>query len=583
LTNINKKPLLKEGRRKMKNIDFNQQVLSTDVLVIGGGIAGLTAAITVKETNPDAEVLIVEKQTSGYSGKANRGGGVLQYFDFNRVKPIEFVAYHANAVGAFLGDQEQMLRYVSMNHEMIDKLEEWGVKVPYNEDGSLKVIPTGPMTGMIGVDLDITVRVRRTAEKKGVKIIDKVTISDILTNEGEACGAVGYSILDGTFYVVKAKTVILATGSQNYRVINMWSNGRGDGIAAAYRAGAEMRNAEFGSFAQLFKVNSHHELVFNENCLYNALDENITKNFRWFPEADINSNAIAEWYNQMSAGKGPIYMRPEECPMTKDDEVLFTTDLIWSRPYGLKLWRTIYEKCHRVDVDNEVAPGFLGEQSPVKVNHDMETSIPRLFAIGDVSYSGSCAAGAVPAPPGRNRGSGILNAVFAGLIAGEKCVGYAKQSEEASLSEAQVEAYRQRAYAPLLREEGFTAKEVIQELQAIIAPVENSIYMSEHRINIALRKLEKVKAKLSQLKAEDFHYLLSCHEAEAMVLSAELFFRTALLRKESRGWFLREDYPSMDNENWLRWITVKNVDGVMSFATEEVPLEKYPIKPPVHA
>lgn len=563
----------------MKNIECSEQVLSTDVLVIGGGIAGLTAAIIAKETNPNLDVLIVEKQTTGYSGKANRGGGVLQYFDFDRVKPIEFVAYHANAVGCFLGDQEQMLKYVSMNHLMIDKLKDWGVKIPYNEDGTLRVFSTGPMTGMIGVDLDITIQVRRTAEKKGVKIIDKVTISDLLTNNGEISGATGYSILDGTFYVIKAKTVILATGSQNYRVMNMWANGRGDGIAAAYRAGAEMRNAEFGNFAQLFKVKSHHELVFNENVLYNRLDENITTNFRWFPEADINSNAIAEWYKQMSLGRGPIHMRPEECPLTQGDEVMFTTNDMWVRPYGLKLWKTIYEKCHQVDTDNEVAPGFLGEQSPVKVNHDMETTIPRLFAIGDVSYAGSAAAGAVPAPPGRNRGSGILNAVFAGIIAGEKSAMYVEKAEEAILVDEQVEACRVRAFAPLCREEGITAKEVIQDVQAIIAPVENSIYISEHRINIALRKLEKVKGKLTRLKAEDYHGLLSCHEAEAMVLSAEMFFRAALLRKESRGWFLREDYPGVDNQNWLKWITVKEVDGEMVFDTEDVPVEKYPIKP----
>lgn len=565
----------------MENIKSNQQVLSTDVLIIGGGIAGLAAAITIKETNNNTDVLIVEKQTCGYSGKANRGGGVLQYFDFDRIKPIEFVGYHANAVGCFLGDQEQMIKYVSMNHKMIDKLIEWGVNIPCKEDGSLKIIPTGPMTGMIGVDLDITLRVRRTAEKKGVKIIDKVTISDLLTNEGEITGATGYSILDGTFYVIKAKSVILATGSQNYRVINMWANGRGDGIAAAYRAGAEMRNAEIGNFAQLFKVNSHHELVFNENCMYNALDENITKNFRWFPEADINSNAIAEWYNQTAAGKGPIYMRPESCPMTKDDEVLFTTNYVWERPYGLKFWKKIYEKCEKVDVDNEIAPGFLGEQSPVKVNHDMETTISRLFAIGDVSYAGSTVAGAVPAPPGRNRGSGILNAVFAGLIAGEKSAEYAENVEGLDILENQIEVCKERAFAPLYREAGFTAKEVIQELQAIIAPVENSVYMSEHRLNIALRKLEKVKMKISELKAIDYHGLLSCHEAEAMVLSAEMFFKAALLRKESRGWFLREDYPNIDNENWLKWITLKNVDGEMTFDTEDVPIERYPIKPRV--
>ncbi|GAU76873.1 FAD-binding protein [Fusibacter sp. 3D3] len=553
--------------------------LKTDILIAGGGIAGLTAAVIAKEKNPECEVLIIEKQTCGYSGKANRGGGVLQYFDLNRIKPIEFVAYHANSVGCFLGDQEQMLKYVSLNNTMIHKLEEWGVKIPRNEEGSLKIVPTGPMTGMVGVDLDITIQVRRTAEKKGVKIIDKVTLSDLLVKNNQAIGATAYSILEGTFYTIQAKSVILATGSQNYRIVNMWANGRGDGIAAAYRAGVEMRNAEFGNFAQLFKVASHHELVFNENCLYNVQDENITKNFRLFPEADINSDALAEWYNQMSAGKGPISMKPETCPMTKDDEVLFTTSNIWERPYGLKFWQTIYRKCHEVDVNNEVAPGFLGEQSPVKVGRNMETTVNHLYAIGDMSYAGSCIAGAVPAPPGRNRGSGILNAVFAGIVAAEKTVEALPTCVYQELDENQVKAQRERTFAPLERSSGITAKELIQEVQRIIAPVENSIYMTDQRLGICLRKIEAIKAKVDQLKADDYHALLSCHEAEAMVLSAEMFFKAALMRKETRGWFRREDYPGRDHKNGLKWITIKNQMGEMVMGTEAVPVEKYPIKP----
>lgn len=556
----------------------NKVALKADILVVGGGIAGLTAAIIAKENSPESEVLILEKQTSGYSGKANRGGGVLQYFDFNRVKPIEFVAYHANAVGCFLGDQIQMLKYVSMNNEMIDKLVSWGVKVPKNEDGSLCIIPTGPMTGMVGVDLDITIQVRRTAEKLGIKIMDKVTVSDLLVNDDTVAGANAYSILDGTFYTVGAKAVIMATGSQNYRVINMWSSGRGDGIAAAYRAGAEMRNAEFGNFAQLFKVKSHHELVFNENCLYNAYGENITKNFRMFPEADINSDAFAQWYEQMSAGKGPIHMRPETCPMTKDDEILFTTSHVWERPYGLKFWQTIYKKCHSVDVDNEVAPGFLGEQSPVKVDRNMETTIKNLYAIGDMSYAGSAAAGAVPAPPGRNRGSGILNGVFAGILAGTKVAGEVNNLTYNQIDEEQVNSNEFRAFEPLRREDGITAKELITEVQSIIAPVENSIYMSDQRLGICLRKIEKTKSKVALLKAEDYHGLLSCHEAESMVLAAEMFFRAALMRKETRGWFRREDYPTQDRENWLKWITLRNHDGQMVMGTENVPISEYPIK-----
>ena len=78
----------------------------------------------------------------------------------------------------------------------------------------------------------------------------------------------------------------------------------------------------------------------------------------------------------------------------------------------------------------------------------------------------------------------------------------------------------------------------------------------------------------------EWHYLLTCHEAEAMVLSAEMQFRAASMRKESRGWFLREDYPQMDNENWLKWITVQNKDGEMVFDTQDIPINEYPVQPP---
>lgn len=561
----------------MNDSNYKKIEITTDVLVIGGGIAGLSAAVSIKEKASETEVLIVEKQTAGYSGKANKGGGVLQYFDLNKTKPEAFVAYHANSVGCFLGDQELMHKYVSMNNDMIDKLIDWGVKVPLKDDGTINVFPTGPMVGMIGVDLDITVKVRKTARKKGVKIMDKVTISDLLTNNGRITGATGYSILDGTFYTIKAKSVILATGSQNYRIGPMWSSGRGDGIAAAYRAGAVMRNPEFGNFAQLYRTGSYHEVVFGENVMYNALGDNITKNFRRFPEADINSNGVAEWYKQMSIGKGPIYIHPEESELTRNETMMFT---LWDRPYGLPFWKANFEKAEAVDKDWEVIPSFAGEQSPIKVDHDMQTTIEGLFAIGDASYCGSTAPGAVPAPPGRNRGSGILNAVFAAIVCSDKAVKIALEPEEPVLDQNQVKQCIERAYAPLLREKGVKAREVIEWVQNALCPMEYSVYMSEPRLNIALRKINKARQLVQNLKAVDFHDLLSCHEAEAMVLSAEMQLKGSLLRKESRGWFMREDYPKMDNANWLKWITVKDLDGEMIFDTEDVPIDKWPIKPP---
>lgn len=562
----------------MQDYTYGIENLTTDVLVIGGGIGGLSAAVTLKEINPKLEVLIVEKQTTGYAGKANKGGGVLQYFDLEHIDPKDFVAYHAHAVGCYLGDQELMLKYVAMNNMILDKLVEWGAKLPFDENGKYNVFPTGPMSSMIGVDLDITLKIRKTAEGRGVKIIDKIAVSDLLTTSDKISGAVGYSLLDGKFYTFAAKAVILATGSQNYRIGPMWGSGRGDGIAAAYRAGAQMRNPEFGNFAQLMRAKSHQEVVFGENVMYNTLGDNITKNFRRFPEADISSTAIAEWYNQMSAGKGPITLHPWESEMTRNESMMFT---MWDRPYGLPFWKANFEKAEAVDSDDEVCPLLIGEQSPVKVGHDMQTTIQGLYAIGDASYCGSTAPGAVPAPPGRNRGSGILNAVFAGLISGEGAGEYARSKAALPLSLEQIEACAGRAYAPLNRPQGCDPKEVIALIQKAVGPMEYAVYMSQHRIDIARRIVAAARAKVSEMSAKDFHGLLTCHEAEAMVLSAEMQFGAADMRKESRGWFLREDYPQMDNQNWLKWITVQNINGKMVFATEDVPYESWPVKPPV--
>lgn len=552
---------------------YGHENLRADILIIGGGVAGLTAAISLKEINPELDVLVVEKQTAGYSGKACRGGGVLQYFDFDKITPEQFVEYHVHNIGCYLGDQELLLKYVSMNNHMLDKLVEWDAKLPKRADGSYAVIPTGPMTGIIGVDLDITIRLRRTAEKMGVKFLDKVTVSDLLTAGNKIAGATGYSILDGTFYTFNAKSVILATGSQNYRIGPMWGSGRGDGIAAAYRAGAEMRNPEFGNFAQLVRVRSHREVVYGENYMYNQLDEHITKNFRSGPEPDISSSAIAEWFMQMSMAKGPIILKPENNGGSLES--------MWDRPFGAPFWRLNEEWAEKVDEDWEVCPMFIGEQSPVKVDHNMQTTIPGLYAIGDASYCGSAAPGAVPAPPGRNRGSGILNAVFSGIVCAQSAAENANNSLLPPMDKAQVEDCMARAYAPLLRESGCNAKDVIRYIHKAVGPMERSVYMSDHRIATALRYVEKAKELAGSMKASDFHDLLACHEANAMVLSAEMQFRAAAMRTESRGWFLREDYPEMDNKNWLKWIIVKKEGDTMKFSTEAVPYDKWPIKPNV--
>lgn len=560
--------------RGMK-MEITQKDMKCDVLIVGGGIGGLVCAVETKEQFPELDVLIIEKQFAGYSGKANKGGGMMQFFQLDRITPLDFLKFHVNEIGAYLGDQELMLKYVNMNQELLDKLDRWGVVMPRGEDGKYMLMPTGPFTSMISVDLDLCLNMRKKAEQLGVRIQDKTALVDLYVHDNQVCGAAACSSLDdGTFYTISASQVVLATGSQNYRMGSLWGSGRGDGIAAAYRVGAKMRNPEFGNFAQLVKAKSHNEVVFGENFMYNANNEFITKNFTDKRQTDIPSVAIREWYRCMQNGTGPVHL--DYGPPKKDQAAV---NVEWKREYGQKFRDLKFGYSDRIDKDLEVCPMLIGEQSCIYVDHDMKTSVNGLYAIGDCSYSGSAVPGAVPAPPARNRGSGILNAVFSGVLCG-RAVAASKPQEPASIEDDEKCRCMEMFYAPLKKEEGCSAKDVIALVQQAMAPMDYSVYMKQERMEEAEGFVRSAREKVDSLKAVDIHDLWACHEAKAMVLSAEMHYLAAKERKESRGWFLREDYPEMDNENWLKWIIIQNVDGQMTISTEPVPIEKWPVQIP---
>ena len=79
--------------------------------------------------------------------------------------------------------------------------------------------------------------------------------------------------------------------------------------------------------------------------------------------------------------------------------------------------------------------------------------------------------------------------------------------------------------------------------------------------------------------ARDSHELVRCNEAKSMAFNAEILFKASLMRTETRGTNIREDYPETDNQNWLKWIIIKKEDGGMKFSTEPVPSAKYKYQP----
>jgi succinate dehydrogenase / fumarate reductase flavoprotein subunit len=109
-------------------------------------------------------------------------------------------------------------------------------------------------------------------------------------------------------------------------------------------------------------------------------------------------------------------------------------------------------------------------------------------------------------------------------------------------------------------------------------PLGNSLYRHEDRMKAALARVEELKACLPELKAADPHQMFGANECAAALLCAEMFFKASLERKESLGWFLREDHPAPSKDG-LQWMIVENKGGQVSVGKERVPLEKYPYQP----
>ena len=398
------------------------------MLIIGGGFGGLAAAIRIKELAPETAVLLVDKQTIGWGGKANKGAGVLWVLAPG--DDIEaFVDFHVKNIGIYLNDQELLYAMARESYGAAQKLADWGVNVMKTPTGELDVnrLPFG--WSLAAADLDMMQPLKNKAEKLGVRLLDKTQVVELLKQDGRVTGAVGFNLLDGRFTVLNAKATILANGDCDFGVMRMWANACGDGIAAAYNAGAEMRNAEFGNFYDVVNKATGIPIVFGFSISDNAQGENISAKYIQGPQPDIPISIILGMEKEVMEGRGPIYIDMAEFAKPSEGGAgIFQ----WDRPHFKALFGREFAKVRQYGPPPaekiEVSLGFTGELSPVKVDHEMKTTVPGLWAIGDTSYAGSAWAGAAEAPPGRLRGSGLMNALIAALMAAPSVAQYSKET-----------------------------------------------------------------------------------------------------------------------------------------------------------
>ncbi len=564
----------------MANNSELDEIISTDVLIVGGGIGGLVTAVKAKEAAPEADVLVVEKQTSGWAGKATKIGGILAFLGPDKSEE-KFLDFQVRTSGLYLNDQDLLSKYIQSSYGAIQDLDAWGAKFARTPDDKILAFPNNfaPELSMTFIDIDLMLPVRARARKLGVRFIDKIHVVDLLQQDATVIGAAGFDIITGKYFVFKAKATVLANGSCGYKVRRFWVAGTGDGIAAAYRAGAEMRNAEYGNLYGHTVYRDTDGGMVGHQFLFNSKGENLAQ--KYLPGSGPTGVFLpvplaVGLEKEVAEGRGPITFAPPPAQgggypkmglpkLGKWSQLMAEKEAKYGLPPGSK---------------REIAIPLHGETSCIKVDHEMGTSLPGLWAIGDTSYAGSAVAGAVCSPPGITPGAGILFAVISGAWAGPSAARYALEKESVNdIGASEIRDAKKDIYEPLERTKGVPPGDVIDSLQEVTAPIKYNLRRSGERLNQALEVIENLKAQLPELHAQDPHYLSKCHEVKSMVLCAELTYRAALMREESRGSHFREDFPERDDGKWLKWVIIKQQDGNMKLETQPVPVDTYKIKP----
>ncbi|MBN1629816.1 MAG: FAD-binding protein [Thermoleophilia bacterium] len=555
-----------------------EREIKTDVLVIGGGIAGCFAAKKAREAG--LEVTIVDKGRAGKSGASIAAGGCFMVFDPDQGHDFDASMEAISAKGEYVNNRSWDEVILRESWPAFQELIAWGVDFPVDlehmssyetERYSQKYVAdfAEPPFGKYPLQFrKVSPVLRREAERSGVRIFDRIMITDLLQEEGRVTGAIGFSFDPWEMYVFRAKAVVLSGGGSNFRSpgYHMWMQ-TGDAEGMAYRAGAAVTGKEF--------PDTHFNLA-----MYPAWKSNAELYPAFFYFTDSEGRYIEHSGMDLSMvfaiheGRGPILY---------DLDAATPEDVASMREYLRKRANPIEVERTGLDVGAggkyQVIGGSAAGNSECQtsgiwtIDTTCATDLAGLYVAGDCAGTRAC--GSIHT----SGGWGLATAAVTGKRAGMSAAQYAAvQGGRSRSASADLEPLRQVVVAPLERTGGFHPRWVTQLLQNTMMPYYVLHVKHGDRLQAALTMVEFLRDHMvPRLMAKDAHELRLAHETKNMVLSAEMMLRASLARTESRGQHYREDCPRRDDPGWLAWTRVsRGADGGMTVSREPLPQEWWP-------
>ncbi|HSW57683.1 MAG TPA: FAD-binding protein, partial [Dehalococcoidales bacterium] len=408
----------------MKNIQSPVQVINTDVLILGAGGAGMCAALKAAEKKVD--VLMVDKCGIGWSGQVPIGGGILAY-----VYPdyAEKWAEKVTRDSLYFNNQDWTLLFGKSMHPVTHELAEMGITFLIKNQ-EIEILNWGPNIYVTLFDAPKSlVALKKTALSRGVRLMDKIFVIDLLKSGNKVVGAVGLGLADGKTYIFKAKATVLATGNCGYMHEKTYSSVLGEGQAMGFRAGAELINAEFSSSYVWGIKMLGKELMGIHYYLYleNARGEKIMG--KYFPDLMVNiqpvytfdPRVIDAMQKEVQAGLGPIYLNLTKLSLKEIAGLADDVKEELSHLMGNDTVKLLKEKAG-IDPQKErleMWPRYLYSGGGLRIDTQGRSSLQGLYAAGGASSNSWSGGG------GRQGGLGVQSAAVTGFIAGSNAADYA--------------------------------------------------------------------------------------------------------------------------------------------------------------
>ena len=222
---------------------------TTDLLVVGCGFSGMWAAMRAKDFLDD--VLVVDKGPRDWGGLGGRSGGdmIVKQPDMNLDDLLDDLVYYYDG----LADQKLLGQILTQSYDRFMDFENWGHKFVRNDKGELCFIPQRALDymrfyyyhpyGMGGIDKARLLK--RECEKRGVRRLGRVVITDVITDGERVTGAVGFHAQSGKPVYIRARAVLLATNTGGWKPSYHQNTPASEGVSIAWNAGCAMRNFEF--------------------------------------------------------------------------------------------------------------------------------------------------------------------------------------------------------------------------------------------------------------------------------------------------------------------------------------------------